>query len=100
MKFQLYVLRRKIERYFKHIFSSQNLEVTTPLNQVQMNDKIQRERVLPWFKDLGDQTLRLDYDLDETSVVFSPWPRHRKLPNPFEVGYRQRQLIQTPESLW
>lgn len=27
-------------------------------------------RVIPWFKAQGDNTLRLDYDLDENSVVF------------------------------
>lgn len=34
------------------------------------NDLIQRERVLPWFAIKGDQTLRLDYDLNEKSIVF------------------------------
>ena len=34
------------------------------------NDLIQRERVLPWFAVKGDETLRLDYDLNEKSVVF------------------------------
>lgn len=35
--------------------------------------KSQREqykRVIPWFRDNGDKTFRLDYDLDENSVVF------------------------------
>ena len=30
----------------------------------------QKKRVIPWFKDQGDTTLRLNYDLDETSLVF------------------------------
>jgi FkbM family methyltransferase len=30
----------------------------------------QEKRVMPWFGDKGDQTLRLDYDLDENSIVF------------------------------
>jgi len=30
----------------------------------------QEKRVIPWFRDYGDKTLRLDYDLDENSVVF------------------------------
>ena len=34
------------------------------------NDLIQRERVLPWFAAKGDETLRLDYDLNDKSVVF------------------------------
>lgn len=34
------------------------------------NDKIQAERVIDWFADRGDDTLRLDYDLNENSVVF------------------------------
>lgn len=37
---------------------------------VNPNDLIQRERVLPWFAVKGDETLRLDYDLNEKSVVF------------------------------
>lgn len=34
------------------------------------NDLIQSERVLPWFAAKGDETLRLNYDLNEKSVVF------------------------------
>ena len=30
----------------------------------------QRERVIPWFKIKGDKTLRLNYELDENSLVF------------------------------
>ncbi len=30
----------------------------------------QEKRVIPWFKIQGDKTLRLDYDLDEKSLVF------------------------------
>ena len=30
----------------------------------------QAERVAPWFRDDGDRTLRLDYDLDHDSIVF------------------------------
>ncbi|MES2812670.1 MAG: FkbM family methyltransferase [Bacteroidota bacterium] len=37
---------------------------------VNPNELIQRERVLPWFAVKGDETLRLDYDLNEKSVVF------------------------------
>jgi FkbM family methyltransferase len=40
------------------------------LKMMTPNDLIQRERVLPWFAVKGDETLRLDYDLNEKSVVF------------------------------
>ena len=30
----------------------------------------QEERVIPWLRDEGDKTLRLDYELNEDSVVF------------------------------
>jgi FkbM family methyltransferase len=30
----------------------------------------QYKRVMPWFRDQGDKTLRMDYDLDENSIVF------------------------------
>jgi FkbM family methyltransferase len=31
---------------------------------------IQEKRCIPWFRDNGDKTLRLDYDLDNESIVF------------------------------
>lgn len=31
---------------------------------------LQAKRVIPWFRDEGDKTLRLNYDLDENSLVF------------------------------
>ena len=34
------------------------------------NDSIQYLRVNPWFEVNGDETLRLDYELNESSVVF------------------------------
>jgi FkbM family methyltransferase len=34
------------------------------------DSRIQMKRCLPWFKDNGDKTLRLDYQLDSRSVVF------------------------------
>jgi FkbM family methyltransferase len=36
---------------------------------LKLNDQIQRIRVQPWFADKGDTTLRLNYDLDENSIV-------------------------------
>jgi FkbM family methyltransferase len=34
------------------------------------NEQLQFERCQPWFRDNGDKTLRLNYDLNENSVVF------------------------------
>lgn len=34
------------------------------------NEKIQAARVVKWFEDKGDETLRLNYSLNENSVVF------------------------------
>ena len=34
------------------------------------NDLLQYNRVQPWFEAKGDQTLRLDYDLNSDSIVF------------------------------
>ena len=31
---------------------------------------IQEKRCIPWFSDNGDRTLRLQYDLDSTAIVF------------------------------
>jgi FkbM family methyltransferase len=38
--------------------------------RLRSNDYIQSVRVQSWFKDKGDETLRLNYDLTENSVVF------------------------------
>ena len=40
------------------------------LPQINPNDLIQHNRVQPWFATNGDQTLRLDYDLNSGSTVF------------------------------
>ncbi|TRX34831.1 FkbM family methyltransferase [Flavobacterium sp. ZT3R18] len=37
---------------------------------VSENDLLQYNRVQPWFAAKGDQTLRLDYDLNSDSIVF------------------------------
>lgn len=37
---------------------------------VSPDDLLQTQRVLPWFAVNGDQTLRLNYDLNDQSVVF------------------------------
>jgi len=36
----------------------------------QLHQSPQEKRVLPWIKDEGDKTFRLNYDLDENSLVF------------------------------
>lgn len=48
-------------------YDSNKNVISTPLNP---NDLIQRDRVIPWFAVKGDETLRLDYNLNEKSVVF------------------------------
>ncbi|WP_044399015.1 FkbM family methyltransferase [Lacinutrix sp. Hel_I_90] len=40
------------------------------LEQQRRQNKLQQERCKPWFSVKGDQTLRLDYPLNENSVVF------------------------------
>jgi FkbM family methyltransferase len=47
-------------------YDSKNKEIVIP----NPNDIIQRDRVLPWVAAKGDETLRLNYDLNEKSVVF------------------------------
>lgn len=39
-------------------------------NVLSENDLLQYKRVQPWFAAKGDQTLRLDYDLNSDSIVF------------------------------
>lgn len=46
-----------------NLFSKQN-------NQKIKERKIQKKRCKPWFKVNGDKTLRLNYDLSESSIVF------------------------------
>lgn len=38
--------------------------------QEAINDEIQRVRCIKWFEDNGDETLRVDYELTDQSVVF------------------------------
>lgn len=40
------------------------------VHQMNPNDLIQHNRVQPWFAANGDQTLRLDYDLNSNATVF------------------------------
>jgi len=46
-----------------NLFSKKN-------NQQRKESKIQKKRCKPWFKINGDKTLRLNYDLSQSSVVF------------------------------
>lgn len=46
-----------------NLFSKQN-------NQQKKERKIQKKRCKPWFKINGDKTLRLNYDLSKSSIVF------------------------------
>ena len=39
-------------------------------NALLPNDQTQYERVKPWFATNGDATLRLNYNLNENSIVF------------------------------
>lgn len=59
---------KKLKKIIKIILSKDTLiaQKTT----ISENDKLQAERCAPWFRDKGDETLRLDYDLDEKSIVF------------------------------
>lgn len=47
-------------------YDSKNKEIVIP----NRNDIIQRDRVLPWVAAKGDETLRLNYNLNDKSVVF------------------------------
>ncbi|MNJ97621.1 hypothetical protein D3C87_153740 [compost metagenome] len=57
---------RKLGSLFKKI-GEKLISISTKPNKIQ---DIQAVRVKPWFAVNGDQTLRLDYDLNETSVIF------------------------------
>ena len=59
----------KIKQIIHIIISRDNAGRTnqTPLSK---NNQIQAARVVSWFADKGDETLRLDYGLDENSIVF------------------------------
>lgn len=49
----------------KKLFRGKNQKIVMSPNEL-----LQSQRVIPWFADKGDETLRLDYDLNEKSVVF------------------------------
>jgi len=55
---------KKIKKIIRIIITNEKPRI------ISENDKIQAQRVISWFADKGDETLRLDYDLDENSTVF------------------------------
>jgi len=64
---------KKVINYFFSTFgfkiSRINSNKKRNLKENELNE-IQRKRVIPWFAVNGDQTLRLNYDLDANSLVF------------------------------
>ncbi len=44
--------------------------ISKRLDKYFQKESLQQKRVIPWFKIQGDKTLRLDYDLNESSLVF------------------------------
>lgn len=56
----------RIKKFIKNCFKSNK----NSNNKISHNDLIQHKRVQPWFKINGDETLRLDYDLNSNSIVF------------------------------
>jgi len=62
---------KKIYRKLRSLLMVQSVDTVDEETKAQraLNDKIQAQRVAPWFKASGDETLRLDYPLTETSLV-------------------------------
>lgn len=55
---------KKLKKILKIIITNDKPKI------ISENDRLQAQRVVSWFADKGDETLRLDYDLDENSIVF------------------------------
>ena len=55
---------KKIKRKLRYILFKKQIDLQNQQNQ------LQHERCKPWFAVKGDETLRLDYPLNETSIVF------------------------------
>ena len=55
---------KKLKKIIKIIISKENKKKI-----ISANDQLQFERCKPWFAAKGDATLRLEYDLDENSIV-------------------------------
>jgi FkbM family methyltransferase len=62
---------KKVYRKFRSLLTVQPIDTVDEETKAQraLNDKIQAQRVEPWFKAKGDETLRLNYPLNETSLV-------------------------------
>ncbi|MFN4915155.1 MAG: FkbM family methyltransferase [Sphingomonadales bacterium] len=62
---------KKIYRKFRSLLTVQRIDPIDEEARAQRahNDKIQAQRVEPWFKAKGDETLRLNYPLNENSMV-------------------------------
>ncbi|MBW7675619.1 FkbM family methyltransferase [Chryseobacterium chendengshani] len=58
---------QKLKKIAKIILSKEQIIYKAPISE---NDRIQAKRVVSWFADKGDETLRLNYDLNENSIVF------------------------------
>lgn len=56
----------RIKKAIKILINYDNKKTTI----ISPNDLLQRQRVLPWFAVNGDETLRLNYDLNDKSIVF------------------------------
>jgi FkbM family methyltransferase len=63
--FRPFVWLNLIRNYEKNRVTQRKVDHLTDENQ-----KLQAKRCEPWFRDKGDETLRLDYPLNENSVVF------------------------------
>lgn len=55
--------------FLRIVFIIEKLQYRLTNKSKKTNQEIQASRVTKWFKDKGDQTLRLDYPLDENSIV-------------------------------
>jgi len=58
---------KKLKKIARIILSKEHV---TPKAVISENDKLQAQRVVSWFADKGDDTLRLDYELNENSIIF------------------------------
>lgn len=63
-------------------------------------DELQRLRSIPWFKDRGDETLRLDYNLTKDSVVFDLGGYEGKWTQKIYDKYRCNVFVFEPHELF
>lgn len=71
-KFLIHVLNKaiKLMAINEESTDEQKMNLNTLKGQQGTSNSIQAKRVVQWFKDEGDKTLRLNYDLDTPSMVF------------------------------